>query len=192
MKGNRNGKMDPLHKQVADAYLADPELNQTRAYMSVYPDCAYDSARTSAAAVFAKPNVTAYIQEKMHKREARTEITQDWVLRELAKVAGFDPRKLFEDDGSVKLVSQWDDSTAASVSDISTVELFSGSNEQKHAIGLVKKVQSRDKIKALELLGKHLGMFRDKVEVTGANGKDLFSPEQILGMAEVIKRKGSK
>lgn len=43
-------------------------------------------------------------------------------------------------------------------------------------------------LRAQELLGKHLKMFTDKVEVTGANGKDLFGPDQLLRMAEEVKR----
>jgi len=175
-KGNRNGKMDPMHKKVADAYLADPELNQTNAYMSVYTDCTYDSARTSAARLFATENMSAYVQSKMQKREAKTDVTQEFVLRELAKIAGFDARDLFEADGSVKLVKDWNDSVGASIASFDVAEIFDGKGDQKQAIGLSKKAYSRDKIKALELLGKHLGMFKERTVLENPDGSPLTPP----------------
>jgi len=161
-------KINPLHKRVVDAYFADPEMNKTRAYMTVYTECSGDSARSSAAALFALPSVDAYLQERMQKRADKAEVNQEWVLKELAKLAGFDPRKLFDDDGSIKLVRDWDDDTAACVSEIHVNEIFGGSGDQKQAIGLAKKINTRDKVKALELLGKHLGMFKERVEHSGS------------------------
>lgn len=123
------------------------------------------TARFIGAENLSKPIIRELIEKAQAERSARTNITQDWVLTELVKIAGFDPRKLFDNDGSVKRVSEWDDATAAAVSYIDCAEIFAGTGDEKMAIGLSKKVGTRDKVKALELVGKHLGMFPTKATV---------------------------
>lgn len=164
-------------KEFADRFLASPDLNATRAYMETYPNSNYNSARASAAELMSRPEVKEYIDEGMKARQKRVQVTQDWVVEELAKIAGFDPRRLFDDQGGVKPVSEWDDSTAASISDFQAAELFGGEGEDRQAIGLVKKISTRDKVKALELLGKHLGMFIERKEITGKAGGPIQTQE---------------
>lgn len=178
------------HKEFADAYLADPDLNATRAYMKVYPNSSVEAARSSAAELLTSANVTQYVTKALEERQKRVHVTQDWVIEELAKIAGFDPRKLFDDQGGVKPVSEWDDSTAASISDFQAAELFGGEGEDRQAIGLVKKISTRDKVKALELLGKHLGLFIERKEITGKNGgpiqmqsMEVLSDEELARIA---------
>ena len=59
--------------------------------------------------------VQAAIQEAMQKRSKRVEITQDRVLQEYARIAFFDPRKLFEENGKPKDINALDDDTAAAL-----------------------------------------------------------------------------
>jgi phage terminase small subunit len=67
----------------------------------------------------------------MDKRAARLEITAGRVLQKIAKLAFLDPRRFFEDDGSLKRIQDLDDDTAASIAGMEVIELFEGSGEQK-------------------------------------------------------------
>lgn len=125
-----------------------------------------------------KPQIAAAIQESQAKRSERTEITQDMVLRELAKIGFADIRKAVrwgnttlqvgtDDDGNptleayhgLALVSSEDidDATAAAISEVS---------EGREGL----KIKFHDKKGALVDIGRHLGMFPNKVEHTGKNG----------------------
>ena len=75
-------------------------------------------------------------------------------MRELAGIAFFDIRKLFNDDGSLKRVQELDCATAAAIASIEVVEIGPGGQ-----LELGKKFKSPEKLKALDLLGTHLGMF---------------------------------
>ena len=114
--------------------------------------------------------VAAQIAEKTGKRLARLEITADRVLQELAKLAFYDPGALLESDGSMKQIADIDDVTRMAVAGLEVTELFEGTGDQKHAYGLCKKIKLADKGQNLERLGKHLKLFTDKTEVTGADG----------------------
>ena len=78
--------LTPKQKIFADEYLID--LNATRAYKVAYPSCKKDeAAAVNGSKLLRNTKVAEYIQERMKEREKRTEITQDMVLQELAKIA---------------------------------------------------------------------------------------------------------
>lgn len=112
------------------------------------------------------------IQEAIKDLEAaaaaRAAISKDKVIRELARVAFFDPRKLYRDDGKPVGLDSLDADTAAALASIDMLEEYDYDDGQRVLVGYTKKYKVADKLRALELLGKHLGMFTDKVHVEGS------------------------
>ncbi|MGN1037877.1 MAG: terminase small subunit, partial [Mailhella sp.] len=100
------------------------------------------------------PEVAAAIEKAEAERSRRTQIEADRVVLELAKIAFADPRDLMDwgpEGVEVKASGTIPPDAAASVGEVSVQ-------------GRNVKVKMLDKLKALELLGRHLGMFTDKVE----------------------------
>ncbi len=158
--------LTPKQKMFADEYLID--LNATRAYKVAYPKVKKDeSARVNGSKLLTNTNVAAYIDERMKEREKRTKITQDMVLKELAKLGFFDIRKLFDDSGKPLDIAGLDNETAACIAGLEVMAVYEGTGEDKEFVGYIKKYKLSNKLKALELLGRHLGMFKDKVELSG-------------------------
>lgn len=110
------------------------------------------------------------IARNLEARVQRTHITQDRVLQELARVAFFDPRKLFHPDGSPKAINDLDDEVAAALNGLDVQEVFEGSGEGRRFVGYVKKYKVLDKNTALSNAMRHLGMFKDSVALTGPDG----------------------
>lgn len=151
----------------ADEYLVD--LNATRAYKAAYPRIkSDDTAAAAGARLLRNVKVAEYIQKRMDDRAKRTEITQDKVLQELAKLGFFDIRKLFDENGKPLDIVSLDNETAACIAGLDVMDVYDGSGDDKEFTGYIKKYKVADKLKALELLGKHLGMFKDKVELSGS------------------------
>ena len=147
-------------KIFADEYLID--LNATRAYKVAYPKVKNDETASAAGArLLRNVKVENYIQKRMKDREKRTEITQDMVLKELAKIGFADVTDFvsIEDKGTYKAVQ------------VKTTDEMPG--DKLGAIAGIKEgangieIKLNDKGKALELIGRHLGMFKDKLEVSG-------------------------
>lgn len=166
-------------KLFADEYLID--LNATRAYKAVYKNCKSDeAARANGSRLLTNANVMKYIDIRMEERSKRTEITQDFVLKELyeiAKAKGTDFAKVIEEpiiqNGRYVM-----DPDTGKIKTYKSVEVFPTDKipgDKQKAIAGIKEgkygieVSTCDKVKALELLGRHLGMFKDKVELSGLN-----------------------
>lgn len=147
--------MTEKQKIFADEYLID--LNATRAYRVAYPSVKKEAAAVNGSKLLRNTKVAAYIQERMQERQKRTEITQDRVLQELAAIAfakATDYAEIKNECVRIKDTAELDEQQ---------VRALAGIEEGKFGI----KVKLNDKEKALELLGRHLGMFKDKLEVSG-------------------------
>ncbi len=159
-------ELTPKQARFVDEYLVD--LNATAAARR-----AGYSARTAHSIGeenLRKPEIQEAVQARMKDRQNRTEITADRVLKELARVAFFDPRKLFNPDGSPKPINELDDDTAAALAGMDVLEEFDGSGKDRVFVGYTKKYKVSDKNTALTNAMRHLGLLKDKVEVTGKDG----------------------
>ena len=147
--------MTDAQKRFCDEYLID--LNATRAYKVAYPNCKKDeTARANGSRLLTKANIQIYVAD---------EITQDMVIKELAKIAFLDIRKLYTENGQLKNIADIDSDTAGAISQLETLEEYEGYGDDREKIGDTQKVKLLDKTKALELLGRHLGIFNDKIDV---------------------------
>ena len=160
--------LTPKQKLFVKEYLVD--LNATQA--AIRAGYSEKTAYRIGANLIQKSSVSIAIQKALARREKRTEVTSDMVVRELARIAFSDTRKLFNEDGSMKLPHEMDDDTAAALAGVDTFE----ESDKGAIIGYTRKVKRWDKTRALELLGKHLGMFPDKKEFSGPNGAPLAPP----------------
>nr|DAY64385.1 MAG TPA: Terminase small subunit [Caudoviricetes sp.] len=152
--------LTPKQKIFANEYLID--LNATRAYKVAYPRVRSDEvAKAAASRLLTNVNVASYIEKRMKDREHRTEITQDRVLQELAKIGFADVTDFvtIEGRGSVPVVK------VKATDDMPRDKLGAIAGIKEGANGI--EIKLNDKGKALELIGRHLGMWNDKVQVSG-------------------------
>ena len=168
--------MTAAQKRFCDEYLID--LNATRAYKVAYSNCKKDdSARKAGSRLLTNVDVQNYISEKIKEREQRTEITQDMIIKELAKIALFNIKDIYNENGTLKKVTELDDDTAKAISGVKIQQKAGamkisidpeGKDEEipiEHIPEQTVEFKTNDKTKALELLGKHLGMFKENVNL---------------------------
>lgn len=159
--------MTDKQKLFCDEYLID--LNATRAYKEVYKSCKKDeTVNASASRLLRNVKVQAYITERMKAREQRTQITQDMVIEELAKIAFFNIKDIFNNDGTLKSIKEIDDKSAGAISSVKILQKagsmkieMGGDIPLQHIAEQTVEIKLNDKKGALELIGKHLGMFKE-------------------------------
>lgn len=195
------GAITEKQKRFADEWLVD--LNGTRAYKAAYPSVKKDeTARVNASRLLTNANVKTYIQERQKEREKRTEITQDSVLRELALIAfakASDYAKVVEKDAMVEVDGNMvpvldEDGNQVKYRTVEPILTDELTEDQKKAIAVIKKgrdgfeIKPYSKIQALELLGKHLGMFTEKVEVknTTPNAFEGLTTEELKKLIDDV------
>ena len=156
--------MNEKQSRFVAEYLID--LNATEAAKRAgYSD---KTAYSVGWEILKKPEIQVAIKVAQDARSKRTEITVDRVLQELAKIAFFDPRKLFDSDGNVKQVHELDDDTAGAIAGLDVQDLI----EDRQVIGYTKKYKIADKNTALANCMKHLGMLTERVEHSYAKMTD--------------------
>lgn len=150
-------------ERFVDEYLVD--LNATQAYIrSGYSVKKKVTAEQNASKLLKNTKVQTCIAEKQKERRKRTEITQDMVLRELAKIGFANVTDFVEIDGHGAMCMVKVKPTADMEED--KIGAIAGIKEGTNGV----EIKLNDKGKALELIGRHLGMFTDKIEVNGALG----------------------
>lgn len=170
-------KLTEKQQRFCDEYLID--LNATQA--AIRAGYSEKTAMEQGYQLLQKTSVQEYIEERKADRVERTEITQDMVLKELAIIAfsnAADYASVIEKQAMVDvngdMVPMVDtEGNPVMYRTVEPVLTETLTDKQKRALSVIKKgrdgfeVKPYDKVRALELLGKHLGMWTDKVEVGG-------------------------
>lgn len=151
-------KLTKKQQLFVDEYLID--LNATQA--AIRAGYSVDSAKEIGCENLTKPNIQQAIAKAMAERSKRTGINQDRVVLELAKIAFVKMTDVVDPDTGEILPNASDDDLAC----IESVKFKQSDNQYGGSIE--REVKLSPKMKALELLGKHLGMWNDKVDVNVA------------------------
>lgn len=150
-------------------YLID--LNATQA--AIRAGYSEKTARASGCENLTKPDIQNRIAELKAQRNKQVNIDAAYVLKRLVEIDQMDVLDILKDDGGIKAISEWPKvwRTTLSGFDINT----SITNFDETTIeNILKKIKWPDKVKNLELLGKHISVmaFKDQAthEHTGKNG----------------------
>lgn len=170
----------------ADAYVANGG-NATQAGIAC--GLSEKTAYSAGNRLLKHIEVQARIAELQQKVAQKFELTAERVLQEVSRLAFFDIRKLVDNTGRPKAISELDDDTAAALIGLDVVNI---GNEDK-GVGEVLKFKMADKKGALDMAMRHLGLLKDKVEVTGKDGAPLeASPNDLARRVAFILAKGMK
>ncbi len=148
--------MTAKQKRFCEEYLID--LNATQA--AIRAGYSPESANQIGAENLAKPYIRARIDTEIAERSRRTGVNADRVVQELAKIAFVKATDLIDPNTATVRATATEEDKAC----IASVKYKSSSGESSDSVE--REIRMCDKLKALELLGKHLGMFTDKVDVT--------------------------
>lgn len=174
-KDNKNEKkLTAKQQKFVDEYLID--LNATRAYKTVYPKCKSDEAANAASSrLLRNVKVQEQIEIGQQEIQARTKITQDKIVKELAKIAFSNATDYVEVVTRPTIRRVWDKEEEKYVyeegdvyeQDIILKDTKMLTEDQKAAISSIKNtkhgiaIEQCNKVEALHLLGQHLGMFKN-------------------------------
>lgn len=162
--------MTKKQKLFVEEYLVD--LNATQA--AIRAGYSPDTAKAIGSENLTKPDIRAHIDKAMAERSKRTGVNADRVVMELAKIAFINAVDVINaEDATLK-----DDAAPEDTAAIQSVKVKTFPT--KDGEGVEREIKMADKIKALELLGKHLGMFKDRVELSGSLESEKTKMDDII------------
>ncbi|HEI8512881.1 TPA: terminase small subunit [Morganella morganii] len=143
-------------------YLID--LNATQA--AIRAGYSEKTANRTASENLSKPDIQIRISELMKERSDRLQIDADYVLNRLVEIDQMDVLDILHDDGGIKPVHEWPKVWRTSLSGMDLAEMFESRDGERYLVGILKKIKWPDKVKNLELLGKHISVqaFREQVK----------------------------
>lgn len=163
-KAKREGLTARQRKFVA-VYRA--ERNATRA--AIAAGYSEKTAYSAGARLLKNVGVASALNKKLAADVEKFDIRGDEILAELRRIALSDIGQAFAADGKLKPIHEIPEDTRRAMAGLETDELWApiGDGEGRAHIGDIRKVKFWDKLRALELLGKNLKLFTDKVEHSG-------------------------
>jgi phage terminase small subunit len=131
------------------------------------------TARQAGSRLLTHVDVKAAIARTRGAALTAADLTIERTLREVARLAFFDPRKLYDEEGKLKAVHELDDDTAAALAGVEVDEI----GVEGVVIGQTKKLKHCDKNAALEKAMKHLGQYsKDNGQIGKAIGRAIIVP----------------
>ena len=157
------GLLTARQERFVQEYLID--LNAKQA--AIRAGCNSRTAEPIASRLLRNIKVAAAVKQAQDERAARTKVTADMVIEELAKHAFGTMQDFFDpDDGHLLDVHEMSLAAKSRLAALDVVRERTRTSDGETVTTIEQTITLRlwDKIRALELLGQHLGMFKDKVD----------------------------
>lgn len=157
-------KLTPKQQRFIEEYLIDLNATQAAIRAGYSPKSAYAIGVENLN----KPDIRAELDKAMAERSKRTGVSADRVIRELARLAFLDPAKLIDFD-TAKLQEDAPEDDRAALAGVKVKETDRGTE---------REIKLADKVRALELLGKHLGLFTEHISLEAQGECKWFIEEE--------------
>ena len=176
-KSTQYKPLTAMQEAYCQSYIKTPE-NQTQA--AIDAGFSPNTAAVKASVMMRDERIQKRIAELMEERNKRNRVSADYVLMRLVEIDQMDVLDILNDDGGMKPIAEWPKvwRTSLSAMDIATIKTTQASLQKENGEAdlsvedvehILKKVKWPDKVKNLELIGKHVDVnaFKDRVEVSG-------------------------
>ncbi|EJM4784388.1 terminase small subunit [Salmonella enterica] len=165
-KSTQYKPLTAMQEAYAQEYTKCPE-NQTQA--AINAGFSPNTAAVKASVMMRDERIQKRIAELMEERNKRLRVSADYVLLRLVGIDQMDVIDILNDDMSIKPVSEWPKVWRQYLTGFELADMFEGRGDEKELVGILKKIKWPDKVKNLELIGKHVDVnaFKERLEVSG-------------------------
>lgn len=177
-------ELNPKQRLFVAEYLKDKNATQA----AVRAGYSAKTANEQGSRLLANASIRQAVDSHLAAQEKRVLISADQVLLELKRIALVDLVEAYTPEGKLKPMHEIPADTRRAIVGVEVDEIWDGYGEEREVIGETKKLKMADKIRALELLGKHLKLFTDKIEI----GADDSLADLIKEARERKARSGGK
>ena len=154
-----------MQEAYCQSYIKSPE-NQSQA--AIDAGFSPNTAHVKASVMMRDERIQKRIAELMEERNKRNRVSADYVLMRLVEIDQMDVLDILNDDGSLKPIREWPKIWRTTLSGFDLSSTIMNMNEDSIET-ILKKIKWPDKVKNLELIGKHVDVnaFKERLEVSG-------------------------
>ncbi|WP_275157808.1 terminase small subunit [Citrobacter koseri] len=167
-KSTQYKPLTAMQEAYCQSYIKTPE-NQTQA--AINAGFSPNTAHVKASVMMRDERIQKRIAELMEERNKRLRVSADYVLLRLVEIDQMDVIDILDDEGGLKPVSQWPKVWRTSISavDINRIRMAMKGDDEDDIESTLQKIKWPDKVKNLELIGKHVDVnaFKERLEVSG-------------------------
>ncbi|EHJ8956844.1 terminase small subunit [Salmonella enterica] len=164
-KSTQYKPLTAMQEAYAQEYTKCPE-NQTQA--AINAGFSPNTAAVKASVMMRDERIQKRIAELMEERNKRLRVSADYVLLRLVEIDQMDVIDILNDDGTLKPIRQWPKIWRTTLSGFDLSSTIMNMDETSIET-ILKKIKWPDKVKNLELIGKHVDVnaFKERLEVSG-------------------------
>lgn len=164
-KSTQYKPLTAMQEAYAQEYTKCPE-NQTQA--AINAGFSPNTAAVKASVMMRDERIQKRITELMEERNKRLRVSADYVLLRLVEIDQMDVLDILNDDGTLKPIREWPKIWRTTLSGFDLSSTIMNMDETSIET-ILKKIKWPDKVKNLELIGKHVDVnaFRERLEVSG-------------------------
>lgn len=154
-----------MQEAYAQEYTKCPE-NQTQA--AINAGFSPNTAAVKASVMMRDERIQKRIAELMEERNKRLRVSADYVLLRLVEIDQMDVIDILNDDGTLKPIREWPKIWRTTLSGFDLSSTIMNMDETSIET-ILKKIKWPDKVKNLDLIGKHVDVnaFKERLEVSG-------------------------
>ncbi|EDT6533248.1 terminase small subunit [Salmonella enterica subsp. enterica] len=164
-KSTQYKPLTAMQEAYAQEYTKCPE-NQTQA--AINAGFSPNTAAVKASVMMRDERIQKRIAELMEERNKRLRVSADYVLLRLVEIDQMDVLDILNDDGTLKPIREWPKIWRTTLSGFDLSSTIMNMDETSIET-ILKKIKWPDKVKNLELIGKHVDVnaFKERLEVSG-------------------------
>lgn len=164
-KSTQYKPLTAMQEAYCQSYIKTPE-NQTQA--AINAGFSPNTAHVKASNMMRDERIQKRIAELMEERNKRLRVSADYVLLRLVEIDQMDVLDILNDDGTLKPIRQWPKIWRTTLSGFDLSSTIMNMDETSIET-ILKKIKWPDKVKNLELIGKHVDVnaFKERLEVSG-------------------------
>ncbi|CZU88567.1 Phage terminase small subunit [Enterobacter hormaechei] len=164
-KSTQYKPLTAMQEAYCQSYIKTPE-NQSQA--AIDAGFSPNTAAVKASVMMRDERIQKRIAELMDERNKRMRVSADYVLLRLVEIDQMDVLDILNDDGSLKPIREWPKIWRTTLSGFDLSSTIMNMNEDSIET-ILKKIKWPDKVKNLELIGKHVDVnaFKERLEVSG-------------------------
>ncbi|MFL62711.1 terminase small subunit [Salmonella enterica] len=164
-KSTQYKPLTAMQEAYAQEYTKCPE-NQTQA--AINAGFSPNTAAVKASVMMRDERIQKRIAELMEERNKRLRVSADYVLLRLVEIDQMDVIDILNDDGTLRPIREWPKIWRTTLSGFDLSSTIMNMDETSIET-ILKKIKWPDKVKNLELIGKHVDVnaFKERLEVSG-------------------------